>query len=372
MAAVIKRRLILAIFHICKLAGLFTLARHLTRFDLRILCYHGFVLADEDRFRGSLFVGGDFLDRRMRYLKDHGYAVLPLGEAVDRLASGKLPRDPVTITIDDGFHSVHAVAREVLSRYAFPATLYLTSYYFEKATPIFQLAVDYMCWKSPKTEVDLSRLGVPALAEATALSLTPENRSAASAQIFAHGTANLDEAGRVALSQRLGEALGVDYARIRDRRLFSLISPDEARELEAAGMAIELHTHRHQFPECPVAAATELRDNRAAIEPVLGRPLAHFCYPSGEWHHTHRPVLEDAEIRSATTCQPGLARKGANMLALPRLLDDNRVSQIEFEAEVSGFTDLLRRFRGKTQAPWMSPPSYVEWVGVAPEMLMIA
>ncbi|RZK02422.1 MAG: hypothetical protein EOO76_06800 [Novosphingobium sp.] len=356
----------------CKLAGLFTLARRFTRQDLRILCYHGFALDDEDQFRGSLFVQRGFLDRRMRYLKDHGYTVLPLSEAVDRLADGSLPRDPVTITIDDGFHSVHAIAREVLHRYAFPSTLYLTSYYFEKSTPIFQLAVDYMCWKSPKRRVDLSRLGVTALAEASAFDLTPENRAAASAQIFAHGTTQLDEAGRVALSQRLGEALDVDYAKIRKGRQFSLISPEEARELEAGGMAIELHTHRHQFPECPIAAATELRDNRAAIEPLLGRPLDHFCYPSGRWHHTHRPVLEDAAIKSATTCQAGLARKGANLLALPRILDDNRVSQIEFEAEVSGFTDLLRRFRGKTRAPWVSPPSYVEWVGVAPEMLMIA
>ena len=370
MADVIKRRLILAIFHICKLAGLFALARRLTRHDLRILCYHGFVLDDEDRFRGSLFVSRDFLDRRMRYLRDHGYAVLPLDEAVDRLEAGTLPRDPLTITIDDGFHSVHAVARPVLDAYHFPSTLYLTSYYFEKATPIFQLAVDYICWKSPRRTVDLSQLGVAALAQAHALDFTPDNRSWASAQIFAHGAAKLDEAGRVDLSQRLAAALNVDYQRMRDDRLLSLISPAEARELEAAGMAIELHTHRHQFPECAQAAATELRDNRAAIEPVLGRRLAHFCYPSGTWHHTHRPVLEAAAIRSATTCHAGLARKGANLLALPRILDDNRVSQIEFEAEVSGFTDLLRRFRGKSRAPWLSPPSYVEWVGVVPEMLI--
>lgn len=354
------------------MAGLFALARRLTRFDLRILCYHGFVLDDEDRFRSSLFVRRDFLDRRMRYLRDHGYAVLPLDEAVDRLAADRLPPSPVTITIDDGFHSVHAVAREVLGQYGFPSTLYLTSYYFEKATPIFQLAVDYMCWKSPRQHVDLSQLGIAALADATALDFTPENRARASALIFAHGTAELDETGRVALSERLGEALGVDYAQIRDRRLLSLISPDEARELEAAGMAIELHTHRHRFPECPLATTAELRDNRAAIEPVVGRSLSHFCYPSGEWHHTHRPVLEAAGIKTATTCQAGLARKGANLLALPRLLDDNRVSQIEFEAEVSGFTDLLRRLRGKGSAPLLAPPSYVEWVGVAPEMLMVA
>lgn len=367
-----RRRIILTAFKACKAMGLFRLARRMTRPDLRILCYHGFVLDDEDDFRESLFVSRAFLDRRMRYLQDQGYCVLPLDEAIDRLDDGTLPRNAVTITIDDGFHSVHAVAREVLAKYRFPSTLYLTSYYFEKGTPIFQLAVDYMCWKSPRRTVDLSHLGIAALSRASALDFTRDTRTWASAQIFAHGAIELDEAGRVALSQRLAEALDVDYDRIRDGRLLSLITPDEARELEAGGMAIELHTHRHQFPDCPATALAELKDNRAAVEPVIGRPMRHFCYPSGKWSHTHRQVLEMGAIKSATTCHAGLARRGNNPLALPRILDDNRVSQIEFEAEVSGFTDLLRRARGKSQAPWLGPPSFVEWVGVAPEMLMIA
>jgi peptidoglycan/xylan/chitin deacetylase (PgdA/CDA1 family) len=369
---VTKRRVILATFHVCKALGLFRLARRLTRSDLRILCYHGFVLDDEDRFRDSLFVSRAFLDRRMRYLRDLGYRVLPLDEAVDRLSAGTLPRDPVTITIDDGFHSVHAVAREVLGKYRFPSTLYLTSYYFEKATPIFQLAVDYMCWKSPRETADMSGLGIPALGDATALTLTPEKRAWASREIFAHGADALDENGRVALSQRLAECLDVDYGHICDSRMLSLVSPDEARRLEESGMAIEMHTHRHRFPDNPGAALAELQDNRTVVEPVIGRRMTHFCYPSGKWSHTHRPVLEKEAIKSATTCHAGLARKGANMLALPRILDDNRVSQIEFEAEVSGFTDLLRRARGKSQTPFLSPPSFVEWVGAAPEMLVFA
>lgn len=367
-----KRRIILAAFGIAKALGLFRLARRLTRSDLRILCYHGFVLDDEDRFRKSLFVSRPFFERRMRYLARHGYRVLPLDEAVKRLRDGTLPPDPVTITIDDGFHSVHAVARDVLLKHRFPSTLYLTSYYFEKATPIFQLAVDYICWKSPKRKASLAGLGIPALAAADALPLTRENRAWASGVIFAYGVAQLDEAGRVALSRRLAEALEVDYDRIRDSRLLSLISPDEARELERAGMAIEMHTHRHRFPDDPAEAQDELQANRAAVEPVIGRRMAHFCYPSGQWRHTHRPVLEKAAIRSATTCHAGLARKGANLLALPRILDDNRVSQIEFEAEVSGFTDLLRRIRGKSSAPLIGLPAFVEWAGVAPELLMVA
>ena len=43
----------------------------------------------------------------------------------------------------------------------------------------------------------------------------------------AAGSIELDEAGRIALSHRLGEALGVDYADTRDSRKLSLVSPAE-------------------------------------------------------------------------------------------------------------------------------------------------
>lgn len=360
-----RKRIIRTALRVAKALGLFRLARRLTRTDLRILCYHGFSMRDEDRFRGSLFVSREFLDDRMGYLRDEGYCVLPLDEAVERLSDGTLPPDPVAITIDDGFHSVYAVARDVLLKYGYPSTLYLTSYYFEKATPIFQLAVDYMCWKSQKSSVDLSRLGVPALADATALEFSAENRALASGQIFAHGAIVLDEDGRVELSRRLADALEVDYAQIRDSRILSLISPDEARELTASGMAIELHTHRHQFPDCPATAHSELQSNRAAVEPVIGRRMEHFCYPSGKWSPVHHPVLARDGIRSATTCVAGLARRSSNRLALPRILDDNRVSRIEFEAELSGFTELLRRSRARLTLSAVGTPCLVEWVGIS-------
>ncbi len=342
-----RRRLILTGYRMCKAIGLFHLARRLTGSRLRILCYHGFVLEDEDRFRESLFVSRAFLKRRMRYLAEKGFRVFTLDEALDRLRSGTLPPDSVTITIDDGFYSVHAVAREVLEQYGYPSTLYFTSYYFRKGKPIFQLAVDYICWKSAKQTVDLSGLGVPELADATTLDFTSEQRRRVSETVHAFGAEKLDETQRVALSRRLAACLEVDYDAIADSRILSLLTADELRQLEQSGMAIELHTHRHRFPEDPAAAAAELNENRAAIEPVIGRSMTHFCYPSGIWSKAHEPVLSDNGVRSATTCETGLAHTGSNFLALPRILDDNRVSQIEFEAEMSGFSDLVRRVSGK-------------------------
>ena len=139
----IRRRLILGFYGFCKAIGLFHMARRLTKSELRILCYHGFVLDDEDRFRRSLFVTRAFFEDRVRYLHDNGYPILHLEEALDRLHAGTLSPCSVAVTIDEGFHSVFAGVLEVLRDHRVPATLYLTSYYFQKGTPIFELAVAF-------------------------------------------------------------------------------------------------------------------------------------------------------------------------------------------------------------------------------------
>ncbi len=349
--------------------GLFDLARRVTRSQLRVLCYHGFALDDEVRFRESLFISRARFERRMRYLRRHGFRVLPLDEAHRRLRDGTLPADAVAITIDDGFHSTHAVAKDILARHRFPATLYLTSYYFQKGTPVFQLAVDYICWKSPRATVDLSGLGVPALAGARAIPFSAEIREEVSAIVHAHGCTLPTEEARVDLSRRLAERLDVDYDAIARSRILSLVSPRELRELQDSGMRIGLHTHRHRLPESLAEALRELEDNRAAVEPVIGRAMTDFCYPSGAWSARHRPALALAGVQTATTCESGLVDRNRDPYLLPRILDDSRVSMIEFEAEMSGFCEVVRRLRGRTHqnavAMWHACESLPGWVAPA-------
>ena len=59
-----KRQLIRAFLHASRAMGLFRLARRLTADRLRILCYHGFSLDDEDGFRGSLFMTPAVFEQR--------------------------------------------------------------------------------------------------------------------------------------------------------------------------------------------------------------------------------------------------------------------------------------------------------------------
>ena len=134
-------RLKRTIFTVAKYTGCFHVTRLLYRKKVRFLCYHGFTLDNESGFLPKLFIDPDVFTARMRYLKENGYTVITLDQAVQALRAGTVPRDAVVLTIDDGFYGVYSRAAPILRFYDFPATLYLTSYYFNRDSPIYSLAV---------------------------------------------------------------------------------------------------------------------------------------------------------------------------------------------------------------------------------------
>jgi peptidoglycan/xylan/chitin deacetylase (PgdA/CDA1 family) len=346
----------------CRLGGLFAVARRVTRRRLRVLCYHGFALDDEAAFRPSLFISADTFARRMRYIARKAFPVISLDDAVRLLEQDAVDHAPVVITIDDGFHSTHAIAAPELKAQGFPSTLYLTSYYFEKGGPILQLALAYICWKSPLAEVNLAGLGLDAAGDWGQHTLDGQTRADLANRLFVAACTAFDSDGRTVFARRLAARMEVDYDAIVSSRKLSLVSRDELRDLAASGMAIELHTHRHVLPEDMNAALSEIAENRAVIETVTGRPAQHFCYPSGVWSASRFPALRMSGVATATTCEAGLARHGANLLALPRVLDDSRVSQIEFEAELSGISDLYRDLVGAGKRKAATLSAYGNWV----------
>jgi len=69
---------------------------------LLILCYHGVSLEDEHEWRSKLYIPPEILRERFETLRQGGYQVLPLGEAVERLYKNDLPPRSVVLTFDDG------------------------------------------------------------------------------------------------------------------------------------------------------------------------------------------------------------------------------------------------------------------------------
>jgi peptidoglycan/xylan/chitin deacetylase (PgdA/CDA1 family) len=279
----------------------------------------------------------------LAFLKNKGFRVIELGEALDFLDRDALPPRSVVITIDDGFDSVYSLAHPILKRYGFPATAYITTYYALEQNPVYNLVVQYLFWKTAKAEVDLTGLGMP---KSGIHSLRrEEEKTALLWQIVHFGNEECDETGRVELTRKLGERLGVDYDAIMKSRILTIMTLEQIKGLSASGVDIELHTHRHAFPLDHERAIGEICQNRAVLEPLLGKKLVHFCYPGGIWAREQWSWLAETGMRSAVTCDRGFNFEKTPRYGLKRFGDSESLSQIEFEAEVCGFTEVFRAMK---------------------------
>jgi len=304
---------------------------------LLILCYHGVARFDEHEWDASLYVTAERLRQRMELLRQEQCTVLPLAEAVSRLQSGTLPPRAVTITFDDGYQDFYFVAFPVIESFGFPVTLYLTTYYVEYNRPIFDLMCSYLLWKG-RVQGSLHWPEVFPVPR----SLDAAGRQAATLTIKAFASSGkLSGREKDHLLGRLAGQLGIDYEELCRRRVLHLITPQEARELVARGVDVQLHTHRHRVYRARESMFLELDDNRRRLETYRTDPPQHFCYTNGTYFNEHLEYLSEYGIRSATTCFRGLCTARTHPMLLPRLVDTMTISDLEFRSWLTGTASLL-------------------------------
>jgi len=278
------------------------------------------------------------------YLAKEKYHVLGLDQAIHLMVEKKLPRYSTVITIDDGWYSIKACAHGMLKEKSYPYTIYHTSYYSMKGTPIFNLVVPYMFWKTKKDRFNMAELGISISGIVRFSDLASLKQ--AIQQIIEYGHSKLDNPGRCALVKRLGECLGVDYTEIEKSRILTLLAKEDIKKLSADGVDFQLHGHRHRWPLEKQAALRELSENETFLKPLTGKTSRHFCYPSGIWSYEQLPYLVEAGIKSATISLGGVNYHGTTPLhLLRRIVDGENKSQIKFEAEMAGYLYLLKKIQ---------------------------
>lgn len=357
------------VYGAARAAGLFALARLLTRHRVRILCFHGGALGDEHQFNPLLFCSGEHLAERLSWLRAKGFSWTSLPDAVDMLkGSLRRPHLPVVVTMDDGWHSTAAVLGPVIERHGVPAALYLGTGHFLRGQPVPEVSVSYLLWKLAGATVHVRGLD-PALDGCHVLSDTLERRTLLIRAVqWVRQAPVADVSGRL---EQLAAALGLD-AKVLDlaSRRFSYMDDEAVHTLRAQGWSIELHGHEHRYPiGDPDALERDLLQCQAAFADA-GLPRGrHYCYPSGRHDDVARRVMPQHGVASATTCMPGLCPDGDTdaLYYLPRFLDGASIPPVIFEAEMSGFADGVRwlarlarrlpcRFLGRgTRAASLSP-----------------
>lgn len=90
--------------------------------NIPILCYHNL-----SPIPGSMNMTPQKFETQLKWLKDNGYKVIPLKEAVEYLQGKRasLPAKSVVITVDDGWHSVYKYMWPLTRKYNYPITLFI-------------------------------------------------------------------------------------------------------------------------------------------------------------------------------------------------------------------------------------------------------
>jgi peptidoglycan/xylan/chitin deacetylase (PgdA/CDA1 family) len=273
-----------------------------------ILTYHR-VNDDRDPFFSALPTA--VFESQMEHVA-RSYRVLPLGDLVDRLQRGGLPRNALAITFDDGYRDNLTHAAPILARLGLPATIFLATGFIGTAeVPWFDRLAQGLKKTSEVSlrmpwgdEVDLA--GDPA-------------RLRAMTQTLEHLKRIPDEERHRVLEALLA-ALGVT-----DQRTFKnlMLSWDDVHALQGLGFTIGAHTVNHPILSrvTPQRAWTEILGSRTMIESACGTAPRAFAYPNGgaaDYTDTVRRLVREAGFTCAVTTRFGLNTPNTNPWELRR------------------------------------------------------
>lgn len=340
------RALKLFIYFISRSLGIFSLALRLTRKYPRILCYHGGAICDEWKYNGLLFISKNVFLKRIDWLQKKGFQFVSLDGLFESNVNTRSGKPLVVLTFDDGWFSTGSELLPILEIKRIPSVLYLSTKQFRDGYPIVAVTLGYIFWMCGKklTVVKEVEHGIDGEYDLNFES----DRSRLISNVIQW--ANQSERSRediVNVLESVAVSLGLseDVLKLATRR-FDYMSADEIRRFSQAGCSIELHGHIHRYPlGDPILFREDLKKCDEVIQD-LGLPKPkHYCYPSGGFDHLASEVLKSSGVLSATTCVPGLVnmKSPKDAYYLPRFLDGENIHALEFEAEMTGFSELLRR-----------------------------
>jgi peptidoglycan/xylan/chitin deacetylase (PgdA/CDA1 family) len=289
--------------------------RRLRRRHLLVLMYHGVVDPPLAAPCWHQLEAGAFA-AQLAWLRRR-YQVLPLVEALEAQAAGRLPPLACALTFDDGFANVASVAAPILEDLALPATVFLVPGAMEDGSLLWPDRVHLALVHAPGTALDLSDLGLgrPELRD-------PPARAAA-ADAVVERLKRLPRAEKEAAVQAIVGRAGAPPEEAT--RPFRLLDWGEVRALERRGL-FEFASHGWSHEILSRCEDEEVeRQVHAAYERLtarLGRAPRLFAYPNGraeDFDQRARAALAACGVRWALATTSGLVRAGDDPLALPRI-----------------------------------------------------
>ncbi len=253
---------------------------------------------------------------RMLWIRDW-FNVLPLDDAVARLAAGGLPARAAAITFDDGYADNATLAAPILQELGLHATFFIASGFLDGGRMWNDTLIESVR-RCPATSLDLAAIGLGQFDLATL------DMRRAALQTLVRTLKHLPPDER----QRRVDIVA-NSARAELPKTLMMTST-ELRRVAAMGMGIGAHTVHHPILKAldDRSAREEIAGSREQLEGIVRQPVTLFAYPNG------RPGADygtrDAELacalgfKASFTTSPGAGRSGDPLHELPRFTPWNR------------------------------------------------
>ncbi len=301
---------------------------------LSILIFHRVSPQPDLLFPGE--VDAERFDRMLGWMRNW-FHVLPLAEAVQRLAEGRLPARAAAITFDDGYADNATEATPLLQKHGLSATFFVSAGFLDGSC-MWNDGVIESIRHSRRERLDLGALD-PALPQESVPLATLEQRRAAIAAVLGR-VKYLPMEQRVPLVARLAEACGTELPR------GLMMSPDQLRGMQRAGMCIGAHTMTHPILATldDAAARFEINESRRVLEGIIGTRVGLFAYPNGkpgqDYNLRSVELVREAGFDAAVATAWGTATRETDRFQLPRFTPWDQ-SRTRFAARMA--QNLMRR-----------------------------
>ncbi len=310
-----------------RLGGLHALSWY-HRSSFQILTYHRF-----SEFEGIDAV--EVLKRQFGYIRKHFHPV-SLAQ-IRRALSGEatLPPKAIAITVDDGYRDFLSVAFPLFQEYELPVTMYLITDFIDGRLWPWWDRLDYALRRTTKPYFEN---GLAAEYQHQPLPLrTDAERRTAHAELCV-ALKKLPHRARLAVVDRLPQTLAINLPASVPPQ-YAALTWDEVRMLKKAGVEFGAHSKTHPILpalEDEQSVYAEVAESKRRIEEELQSPVAHFCYPNGDFNDTVVAAVKKCGFLSATTLQQGYNCASTDPYRLQRRLIEPDLSDNYFREKLAG------------------------------------
>lgn len=274
---------------------------------LSILIFHR-VLPDHDPLRPDEPTVEEF-DWQMRLLREH-FNPLSLVEGVERLQSGDLPSNAISVTFDDGYSDNEKYAMPILKKYGVPATVFVTTGFLNGGRMWNDSIIEVLRHYNHHS-LDLREIGLSCYRTES-----DTQRLKAIASIIQE-IRHLDPVVRHNLTAEI-EKYGINLPRDL------MMSDNQVRSLVRNDISIGAHTVNH-----PILAKLsiensrrEILDSKVYLENLIQMPVEVFAYPNGrpdtDYRPEHRDLVSQLGFKTAVSTHWGVGIPQSDRLQLPR------------------------------------------------------